>query len=604
MAITDVFDSYYEDKRNIVFLRKDYSHIEFERCKDGSLTFKINKDGKSVYAHSKYSPVKEAVRFVDGAGMKRDSVFIIFGFGLGHIIRELLKRASQRNFFFIYEPDSAVFSKIVDEGYCNDILESDNVYILSDNDVESFRLFLKTYVDEQLYMRSQTIITPGYDEVYKEEYVEFLKITKSIVEGAIIKRNTIFQKGSNWTKNSYLNTKSIVNSYSIAQFKDAFKGSTAVVVSAGPSLKKNMHLLKEIKGKIPIISVYVACKVLLENNIEPDFIVSVDNLQFGMEKGIYDNIPLIYDSRVPPEFIENHKGVNININSNTDSYFTAIMEKYKKEICLTHSGGSVACDCVSVAEIMGCKNIILIGQDLAYTNEQCHVDGTEHIEKTADDIEREKFLIPAVGGGEVLSDGIFKYYIDWFENYGGVKNGIVKLIDATEGGALIKNTEVITFREAIDKYCEPLNVDKIISGIFERGPVFSEDERKKFYEDFDKEFELLHKTIEIMEEQEELFDKYIKGVKYRSASNIKSVIKIERKVDEMDKEIQKNISEMSMIMGCGLYIEYANRAVSAMKRISIDDDVYESAIRRKNWLMERKASLKSMENLREDYKNV
>ncbi len=604
MAVTDIFELFKEDDKSVVFLRKDYSHVKFEECKKGGFTFKINKDGKSVYAHSKYDPVKEAKKFVDSMEIKRDSVFLIFGFGMGHFVRELMSRCCNRNFIFVYEPDSAVFSKIIDEGYCNDIFSDPNVYVISDSDIKSYDLFIKNFVDTDLYMRSQTYIIPTYEAVYQKEYLEFLKCTKEMVSENIIRKNTVFNKNENWVKNFYRNIKQVVTAYSLTQFENVFQGGTAVIVSAGPSLKKNMHLLKEIKGKVPIISVFVAAKVLLANDIVPDFIVSIDDIQKGMEEKKYDNIPLVFDSRVPPEFINAHKGIHININSNTDENSKCIYGRLGKKYMHTVGGGSVACDCTAMAQVFGCKNIILIGQDLAYTDNQCHVSGTDHEQKTADEIDREKFYVPAINGGEVLTDSIFKYYIEWFVAFAGTRNGIVKVIDATEGGALINNTEILTFREAIDKYCNiDLKVSETLSKIYEQGAIFSKEEQKKIFEDIDKEFENIDEIIDLIDEENELFDKYIKSLRHRSASNVKSIIKMEHRLDDYDEKLEKLQEKIKILLGISSYIKYANRILSAVKKIYDDDIIIESGMRRKSWNLELRAALESVKKLKEEYPN-
>lgn len=603
MAITDVFEQYGE---RVFFRRKDYSDIKLEKCRDGNFTFKIKKDGRSVYAHSKYNPEKEAEKEAEKQkkDMKSDTIFLIFGFGTGHFIRALMKKGGNRNHFFIYEPDNALFSKIIDEGYCSDIFENSHVYAVSDDDIKSFGLFIRNFIDGNIYMRCKTIILPTYSDIYAGEFIQFLEHTKDMMRDNEVKRNTVFKKSEAWIVNSFENTDNIINSYSIYQFCGVFKGKTAVVVSAGPSLGKNMRLLKEIKGKIPIIAVFVVAKVLIKNGIIPDFIVSIDDMQEGMGD-IYKDIPLMYDSRVKKKFIDSHKGVNINIMSNTDVYARSIMEKYKKGVCCIECGGSVACDCVSAAEYMGCKNIILIGQDLAYTDNMCHVKGTDHEAKTADEVVYEKVEVPAVGGGMVLSDEVFRYYINWFADYAGTKKGIVNLVDATEGGALIENAETITFREAIDKYCADFaDVDGVIFDVISKGGIFSEEEKKEVHADIEKEFEELEKLLKLAEEEKELFEKYKKSLKFISASNVKSIIKIENRLDEYDEKIAKGREKIKMLMGAAIHIEYANRYVSSVKRNTEENEVLASAIMREENLLQFEAALKSVKALKEKAKEI
>ena len=600
--MANIIDQFERFNNNIFFERADYSNVEFEKCKDGNFTFKIEKDGKIVYAHSKYNPIREAEKYFNEIEMVKDSVFIIFGFGLGHFLRKMLEKSSMRNFFFVYEPNVDVFTKIIDEGYCNDIFENPNLYVVSSKNIQPFEIIIKDLIDANMYMRCKTTIIPTYKDIYNEQCVEFLKSTMAMIDNNIIKRNTVYSNREKWSIRPFENTETVLNSYSSSQLYNLFKGGTAIIVAAGPSLKKNMHLLKEAKGKIPIISVFVAAKVLLANGITPDFIVSIDTNQSNMTEGMYDHIPLFYDSRVSKEFINSHKGINIAITSNTNRYYLNLLEKYNKKIVTISGGGSVACDSVSIADNFGCKNIILIGQDLAYTDNMCHVDGTDHKEKTAEDVNRELIEIPAVGGGTVFTDSVFKYYIEWFEAFGLAKKDEINLIDATEGGALMKNTTVMTLKEAIEKYMPETNSSEIISNFFENNETaFSEEEKAKVFEDLDKEFELVNDILKDISEEEELFEKYIKALKF--SSNIKSIMKIEKSLDDYDDKINKSKEKIKLLMGIATYISEARKFKNGVNRILEENDVLDSAYRRKNWLLELKEGLEFVRDLRKVKEN-
>lgn len=586
---------------NVFFKRTDYSDVEFEKRKNGGYTFKINRNGKSVYAHSKYNPEREAEKFVDGFEFQRDTIFVIFGFGLGYFAREIIKRCTNQNFLIIYEPDNALFSKIVDEGLCEDIFKNESVYLLSGGDEEVLDIFLRQIVDQNVYMRCKTVIIPAYKEAYYDKLIPFMETVRKMMELNSITRDTMWYNRETWVKNPYFNFENVLSSYCASQMDDIFKGKTAVIVAAGPSLKKNMHLLKEIKGKVPIISVFVAAKALLENGIVPDFIVSMDSAQEGMTEGFYDDIPLIYDSRVNKKFIDSHKGKHIFLVGSSGKFEEFIMSKYGKKYKRFLDGGSVACTCVSIAENMGCKNIILIGQDLAYTNNLCHVEGTVHKQKTPDEIDREKYEVPAVGGGTVLTDDVFMYYITWFENYAFNKKSVFTLIDATEGGALIKNTEVLSFREAIDKYCSDASVDKVLSEFFEKGTIFTDEEKIVIRNDFYSQFDEVESILKIVREEKELFDKYIKSVRF--SSNIKGIIKIERQLDEYDKKIDMAKRKIEMLLCLADNITQANKLLEKVRKEYDDNPVVEAALTRKGWLLEFEATLESLKNLREETEN-
>src|SRR5213078_893238 len=82
-----------------------------------------------------------------------------------------------------------------------------------------------------------------------------------------------------------------VSTRSVSDLKDQYKGRPAIIVSAGPSLRKNKHLLKEADGKAVFIAVQRILQPLLEMGIEPQFVTSLD----------YHDISTRYSEKLPPD---------------------------------------------------------------------------------------------------------------------------------------------------------------------------------------------------------------------------------------------------------------------------------------------------------------
>ena len=104
---------------------------------------------------------------------------------------------------------------------------------------------------------------------------------------------------------------------------------------------------------------------------------------------------------------------------------------------------------------IGISTIILVGQDLAYTNNKSHADGT--FQEIMKEENTSRFMM--VEGNfedKVPTRPDFKLFLDWYNMYiEGCKGyrGNFRVINATEGGAKIQNTEIMTLREAIDREC-------------------------------------------------------------------------------------------------------------------------------------------------------
>ena len=118
------------------------------------------------------------------------------------------------------------------------------------------------------------------------------------------------------------------------------------------------------------------------------------------------------------------------------------------------TGGSVSNSAFSLAAKMGFGNIILIGQDLAYSGGKIHADATYH-DKTENVMPSgiEYYEVEGVDGSTVLAPRDMNDYRIWFEEQ--IRDiPSVHVVDATEGGALIHGAETITLKEAIEKYCD------------------------------------------------------------------------------------------------------------------------------------------------------
>ena len=102
-----------------------------------------------------------------------------------------------------------------------------------------------------------------------------------------------------------------------------------------------------------------------------------------------------------------------------------------------------------VARIVGCKTIILIGQDLAYMGELTHA-GRE--KPMGEERNCETKWIDGIYEEKVRSRWDWIYFLHWFEKFI-QDNPDVTLVDATEGGALIHGSKIMTLQEANDMYC-------------------------------------------------------------------------------------------------------------------------------------------------------
>ncbi|EDK9199857.1 DUF115 domain-containing protein, partial [Campylobacter jejuni] len=107
----------------------------------------------------------------------------------------------------------------------------------------------------------------------------------------------------------------------------------------------------------------------------------------------------------------------------------------------------------TLALALGFKNIIMIGQDLAFDEEgNSHSKGFDFGEKFNDEENIDKLKVPAYASkGEVLTHMTWNDYRIKLEYLFACNSKEAKFYNATEGGARINFTEELSFKECCEK---------------------------------------------------------------------------------------------------------------------------------------------------------
>lgn len=462
--LTDYLKDILEDK----FIKDE--EVKLEKSKDDKFIFKVNYNGSFKYIGSKYNVGRDVDNFLSEIGnIGIDKVIIVFGLGTGEHILKLLDKLNSFNRVLVVEPDKRILKKFLKLKYSKELLKDNRINIVG-FEKENIADYITAFICyENNYNNTKYISYGSYNKLYKIEYLYFLRNIKDVLlkfESNVI---TKYAYGKDFMSCYLDNIKSITSSHYLNEFKDKFKDYTAVVVSAGPSLEKNIDELKNFNDNAIIICGNRTLRPLVEKGIIPHFMCSVDcsDAVYEMSQKYlnYGNIPLVFTETSNSKLVLNKRKHKIFFKYAVAK--TSIQEIVGKNIDSLYSGGSVAHTCVDFARYIGCKVIIFIGQDLAYTNNREHAQIAEiqNYNKTISN----KNLIQVDGlyGDKVFTTYVLNGYRDALEEYiKRMKN--IKFVNATEGGALIKGAESITLKEALDKYTVSQEIGKIIDDIFKK----------------------------------------------------------------------------------------------------------------------------------------
>ena len=446
---------------------------------------------------------------------------------------------------------------------------------------------IKTSIDNFLSM-SLYKFTNMVPVLKLENDLNYIKTARDIIQYIREKRDNFnFKLGNdvNDTLYGFDNRLKNLNQYSeerglksfIESAGSHYKNKPAVIVSSGPSLDKNIHVLKEYQDKVLIFSCDGSYTTLIKNGITPHFIGSVERIKktyeaFYEEKDIHPQVILLAPAVVRPEIPRQFRNRMLSFFKDGDTYgvyFDKLLNEKKGRIWC---GSSVAHLLYNAAKEMGADPIILIGQDLSYTNDGVsHADDSEV--KEHHDISKISVWLKGNYVDRVPSQSVWEKFLIEFVDI--ISDNPGTTINATEGGAYIKGSEISSLREALDIHAggcveSPM---KIFSSM--RKEKISKESRihiKNQLVDFlNKYMDYEKKCKEALDNNLEITQGAYKGIE--TQEQLDSIYDL---LDDVDGNIVKEIMkdpEMSMLFQYPIHS--AIRKINAMGTKSYD---YETII--------------------------
>ena len=334
----------------------------------------VNENGfynlvyKNTYLHNKQNPLSEAKEIFSMAANSPVAIHLVYGLGLGYLFQ--VASANSAGTVILYEPDLNIlkiaFSLV---NFSNDILKN-NVFI-SDS-------LEKT--GEYIYQKSNTkntplmLTTPAYRDMNTQKFNEMVETLQRMVGRYNLDLKYTQQKFFPIARTIIQNIPNLIKEPPLSSIKDFYKGQTAVVISAGPTLDRNIETIKKYRDNIVLIVVGTAMKTLVKHGITPDFLCIIETYDSSKQiEGLdlsevnfvtepFSNINL---RKFKFKQIYSHISGNMPVNSFWSNIINENTEEYL-------SKGTVSYTALNVARILGCSRIVMVGQDLAYIEGQCY----------------------------------------------------------------------------------------------------------------------------------------------------------------------------------------------------------------------------------------
>ncbi|HIH2180980.1 TPA: 6-hydroxymethylpterin diphosphokinase MptE-like protein [Campylobacter coli] len=238
----------------------------------------------------------------------------------------------------------------------------------------------------------------------------------------------------------------------LSQRKNKFEN--AIVVSAGPSLAKQLPLLKAYQDKAVIFCADGALSMLEKKGIVPDYVTNLDFTDLAMK--FFQNKENLKQSIIALE-CATHPNIVRSLNAENCMIVLRNKALYQRfnlnDFGYIDTGTHVSHFSYTLALALGFKNIIMIGQDLAFDEEgNSHSKGFDFGEKFSGEENIDKLKVTAYAGkGEVLTHITWNDYRIKLEYLFACNDQKAKFYNATEGGARINFTEELSFKECCEK---------------------------------------------------------------------------------------------------------------------------------------------------------
>lgn len=606
-------------KKNIVPMRKRYGdnlnkiyykdldgideNIGIDIAYNGDNYIYIVKNGYRWKLNSSLDPEYASKKYAERYEIKPYGIYFVFGFSDGRCIRELLSKCDETNKIMICVPEVETF---IWASYYFDIYDILNDYriVFCFPELENnLDIIIQDIVDYSRIKLLEFCILPSYDILYAEVCERYMDSVIENMRVAIVNKETHFAFDRLIPQHILFHMGNMISYPNIEQLKEKLKGKNiknipAIIVSAGPSLDKNIHLLKKAKKRAFIIAVDASVRAVINSGVIPDLLCSVDpnTPERFMNDLDMSDIYWACNQWSNPELI-NKYAKNI-------FYYGSFGNWWNQEIenILGYSfpdiepGGSVSTEALMLAKYLGFKRIVLIGQDLAFTGGVSHTKGIGDALGDNDEYIKSRQIVEVEGidGTMLQTDYQMWFYKKWFEKAIRIYKDEIRVIDATEGGAKIEGAELMTLKEVINNECnEEINMLEIEQSIL---PAFTSEQQsmltdrmKDLAYDID-EFDNM--ITEIIKKQTDIL-KEMDGHPADSSEDIKLLKEVNR--------LNQSINKSTIIDYISMY--------SAQAEYELGDSIYADQDLSNRQLVEKSlALLKGYQNgaklFKEDFENI
>jgi hypothetical protein len=444
----------------------DASELEFCQTEAGERNLRRTYQGTTYYYHSQTGAIQEAKEWFQNLAIQNATVLYVYGIGLGYYYqaaKEWLNSHPQHALVFL-EEDLGVLYRFLETKEASSLLKNPQVHLYHFTDLLedralfnelSWTFILCSFIVSSLALYAE-VNPSGFSQLHHQLSYDAAQKHALVDE--------YLQYGLAFFRNFYYNLLLLPKAYLGNRLFGRFQNIPAIICGAGPSLNKQIDLLKTLKNKALVFGGGSALNALTAQGLLPHFGAGIDpnQMQYERIKTTQDYpVPFFYRNRLFYKALAALQGPLLYLTG-TGGY--DIAEWFEEQLGIEgetlDEGHNVVNFCTEVAHALGCNPIIYVGVDLAYTNMQSYAEGivldfkvTESQLTHTTDFDSQALLREDIFGNPIYTLWKWVTESDWISNYA-KEHPDVAFINATEGGLGFKEVPNKPLAEVAQDYLQ------------------------------------------------------------------------------------------------------------------------------------------------------
>ncbi len=434
--------------------------------------------GGAITLASRFDPAAEAAKFLAPVDFAKTACVVLLGLGLGYHATLAAERLGDAGLLIVHEPDTATLRAVLERLDLTALLARPTTVLLGEGDGRAALTQHTERFSHLVTQGTQLVAHPAGRRRFAAAYDAFGKLVADHTAYCRTNVATALVNAARTCRNLAANLDVYAAGATTDDLLGAAAGYPAVCVGAGPSLVKNVDLLRDpaVRRNVVVIAVQTTLKPLLDRGIRPDFVTALDYSPICARfyEGLPDlpDVTLVAEPKANAAILDAFPGPVRIIQNNFNDLLLGHPEQggLARRITPIRGGATVAHLSYYLARHLGCDPVMFIGQDLGFSDGLYYAPGTAvhqvwdpelNAFNTLEMMEWQRVarmrgnlrLFDDANGQPIYSDEQMVTYLRQFErDFAEAERAGQRVLDCTEGGMLKEHTTRITLAEALAQH--------------------------------------------------------------------------------------------------------------------------------------------------------